>query len=110
MLPQAELLVSQSQQAWQQGVLSTADWLSARQELLQSELMLIELRVAFANRLLELQLLTGDILLASNAEQFAPKAGRSEFYRSLPASMQPKASQTSSSSREHLPPVVGKQS
>ena len=109
-LPQAELLVSQSQQAWQQGVLSTADWLSARQELLQSELMLIELRVAFANRLLELQLLTGDNLLASNAEQFAPNAGRSHYYRSLPASMQPKASQTSSLSREQLPPVVGKQS
>jgi cobalt-zinc-cadmium efflux system outer membrane protein len=94
LLPQAQLLVRQSQQAWQQGVLSTADWLSSRQELLQTELEQIELRAAFASRLLELQLLTGQPLLQQAGHPFTTRAP-SQRYRALPASMQAASDQTS---------------
>ena len=94
LLPQAQLLVRQSQQAWQQGVLSTADWLSSRQELLQTELEQIELRAAFASRLLELQLLTGQPLLQQGGHPLAIRAPR-QPYRTLPASMQAASDQTS---------------
>lgn len=94
LLPQAQLLVRQSQQAWQQGVLSTADWLSSRQELLQTELEQIELRAAFESRLLELQLLTGQPLLQQNQALTSIAAPR-QRYRALPASMQAASDQTS---------------
>lgn len=58
-IPQAEQFVSHSQQAWQQGLLSTNDWLAARQELLQTERDWIDLRHAVALWWLELQLLSG---------------------------------------------------
>ncbi len=92
LLPQAQLLVRQSQQAWQQGVLSTADWLSSRQELLQTELEQIELRSAFESRLLELQLLTGQPL---QSQALTSIAAPRQHYRALPASMQTVPVQTS---------------
>lgn len=92
LLPQAQLLVRQSQQAWQQGVLSTADWLSSRQELLQTELEQIELRSAFESRLLELQLLTGQPL---QSQALTSIAAPRQHYRALPASMQTAPVQTS---------------